>query len=324
MATERTPDARRAISEGIILKGVGGLYTALCDDGASVSCRARGKFRHDGITPLVGDRVEVSLDDKENGECAIERILPRRNSLVRPAVANLTHLFIVVPSAKPKPDLLTVDKIISVSESRDIEPVVIVNKADIAPDEASSIKKIYDTAGLDCILLSAATGDGCDALLDYFKEHSKQSVMTCALAGTSAAGKSTLMKRLFPSLDLKTGEVSRKTERGRHTTRHVELFPVFGDGRCYIADTPGFSLLDFASFNFCTLSELPYAFREFKDAIGKCRYTKCTHTKEEGCAVLEKVREGAVAKERHDNYVILYNEIKKTPEWKRKKMQTFE
>ena len=128
------------------------------------------------------------------------------------------------------------------------------------------------------------------------------------------------MKRLFPSLDLKTGEVSRKTERGRHTTRHVELFSVLDNGRCFIADTPGFSLLDFAKYNYCELPLLASTFREFSDCLGKCRYTKCTHTKEEGCAVLEKLASGGVSKERHDNYVTLYNEIKSIPEWKRKKM----
>ena len=128
------------------------------------------------------------------------------------------------------------------------------------------------------------------------------------------------MKRLFPSLDLKTGEVSRKTERGRHTTRHVELFPVPGNGRCFIADTPGFSLLDFAKYNYCELNLLASTFREFSDCLGKCRYTKCTHTKEEGCAVLEKLASGGISKERHDNYIALYNEIKSIPEWKRKKM----
>lgn len=301
----------------MIIKGVGGLYTVLAGTDR-VNCRARGVFRHEKITPLVGDSVEI-LADGDSAEYVIDRILPRKCSLVRPAVANLTHLFAVIPSAKPKPDLVTVDKLVSIAENRGIEPVIIVNKSDISPEETERIKNIYDGAGFTCMALSAATGDGCDALTDYFREESSKGVMIAALAGASAAGKSTLMRRLFPSLELKTGEVSRKTERGRHTTRHVELFPATDDGRCFIADTPGFSLLDFAKYNFCDLSELPYTFREFSDCLGKCRYTKCTHTKEEGCAVLEKLREGKISKYRHDSYVALYNEIKSIPEWKRKK-----
>ncbi len=308
----------------MIVKGVGGLYTVLTDDGESVLCRARGKFRHENLTPLVGDLAVVVPDDenasKDSAGHVIDRILPRKNSLIRPAVANLTHLFAVVPSAKPKPDLLTVDKIVSVAEEKGIEPVIIVNKSDIDPGEAERIGNIYIGAGFTCMLVSAKTGDGCGELLDYFACESEKSTMTAALAGASAAGKSSLMKMLFPSLELKTGEVSRKTERGRHTTRHVELFPVLGGTRCFIADTPGFSLLDFAKYNFCELSELASTFREFSDCLGKCRYTKCTHVREEGCAVIEKLASGGISKERHDSYVALYNEIKSIPEWKRKKM----
>lgn len=304
-------------SRGIITKGVGGIYTVLTDDGREVNGSARGVFRHEKISPLIGDRVALGVTPGKDGDSyVIDEILPRKNCLVRPTVANLTHLFIVVPSAKPKPDLLTVDKMISVAEERGIEPVVVVNKSDISPEESNRIKSIYKSASLDCIALSAATGDGCEELSYYFAAHSKESTMIAALAGASAAGKSTLMKKLFPSLDLKTGEVSRKTERGRHTTRHVELFRV-GE-RCFIADTPGFSLLDFTRFNFCSLEELPYTFREFREFLGKCKYTKCTHTKEEGCAVLEALSCGKITRERHESYVSLYSEIKAVPEWKRK------
>ena len=305
---------------GTIIKGVGGLYTVISDKGEHIVCPARGVLRHENVTPLVGDSVEVVTDDAaDEGAAAIERILPRKNSLVRPPVANLTNLFVVIPSAKPKPDLVTVDKLISICEEREIEPVVVVNKCDLDQDETARIKGIYEGAGFTCFALSAATGDGCGALLDYLYGEAERSPVRAAFAGVSAAGKSTLMKRLFPSLDLKTGDVSRKIERGRHTTRHVELFPVTDDGRCLIADTPGFSLLDFARFNFCSLAELPFTFREFADCLGKCKYTKCTHTKEEGCAVLEKMARGGISAERHRNYIALYDEIKQTPEWKRKR-----
>ena len=302
---------------GMIIKGVGGLYTVLADNGERVLCRARGVFRHDGVTPLVGDRV--TLSGEADGGFAIDAIEQRKNILIRPAMANLTHLFVVIPASKPKPDLSTVDKLIAVAEEKNVEPVVVVNKCDADPDEAQRIRTIYTGAGFTCFTLSAVTGEGCSALLDYFTENAKDKVMTSALAGASAAGKSTLMKRLFPDRDFKTGDVSRKTERGRHTTRHVELFEASRIGKCFIADTPGFSLLDFTVFNLCDLSDLPFAFREFADCLGKCRYTKCTHTKEEGCAVLEKQSRGGISKERHDSYVAIYNEIKAIPEWKRKK-----
>ncbi len=289
----------------------------LTDGGERVLCRARGVFRHDGVTPLVGDRVTVA--GESDGGFAIDAIGQRKNSLIRPAMANLTHLFVVIPAAKPKPDLVTVDKLIAVAEDRSVEPVVVVNKCDADPDEAQRIKDIYTGAGFSCFALSARTGEGCGALLDFFADNSKDGVMIAALAGASAAGKSTLMKRLFPDLDFKTGDVSRKIERGRHTTRHVELFEAPRIGKCFIADTPGFSLLDFTAFNLCDLADLPFAFREFADCLGKCRYTKCTHTKEEGCAVLEKLSRGGVSKERHDSYVAIYNEIKAIPGWKRKK-----
>lgn len=308
--------------KGLITKGVGGLYTVRTHDGSEeIRCKARGIFRYENTTLLVGDRVTVVRDVENGGDdgFVIDSIEERANSLIRPAIANLTHLFIIVPSAKPAPDLLTVDKLISIADSKDIEPVVIVNKLDLAPEEASRIKAIYEKSGFSCFLLSAATGEGCDSLYDYFVKESTGKAMVSAFAGASAAGKSTLLTRLFPNLELKTGEVSRKTQRGRHTTRHAEIFSVFEEGSCFIADTPGFSLLDFNRFNFYDLKELPYAFREFRECIGECRYTKCTHLKEEGCAVLEKVKAGEISKERHENYCMLYEEIKKKPEWKRRK-----
>ena len=314
-------DLKSADIFGMITKGVGGLYTVRpdCEDTSEINCKARGVFRHENITPLVGDRV-VLLNDTgdEDAGYVIDEILPRKNSLIRPALANLTHLFIVIPAAKPAPDLLTVDKLISIADARDIEPVIIVNKKDIAPLEAERIRKIYSRSGFKCFLLSAQSGEGCDALYDYFLDECAENTVISAFAGASAAGKSTLLTRLFPALELKTGTVSRKTPRGRHTTRHVELYSPISGKNFFVADTPGFSLLDFTRFNFYELSELPWAFREFRDSIGKCRYTKCTHLKEEGCAVLEKVKAGEIPKERHDSYIALYEEIKKKPEWKRR------
>lgn len=308
---------------GTIIKGVGGQYTVICDDGVTVVCPARGLFRHEKITPLVGDRVKIqkgSLCNEKDSGIVIEEIFDRKNFLIRPAIANLTHLFVVIPSAKPAPDLTTVDKLIAIAESKRIEPVIVVNKCDLDLKGASAISDIYSSVGFSCFMLSAETGEGCESLLEYLRDMSCDGITQSAFAGASAAGKSTLMSRLFPILKLKTGEVSRKTERGRHTTRHVELFSVFDNNKCFIADTPGFSLLDFTRFNFFGIDELPLTFREFVPSLGKCRYTKCTHTKEEGCDILRRVASGEICKSRHAGYVALYEEIKKVPEWKRKEI----
>ncbi len=299
-------------------------------------CRARGIFRLEGITPLVGDSVEVSRDterelteeertaEKEAGvrvDYVIDRILPRTSALIRPPLANLTHLFAVIPSAQPKPDLLTADKLTVIAENYGIEPVIVINKADLDEDNTALLTEIYTKAGYRVFSLSAATGEGVDALYRYIETAAEgDGPMLSAFAGVSGAGKSTLMTRLFPGLSLKTGGVSRKTERGRHTTRHVELYPVtVGSGELYIADTPGFSMLDFTRFNFFPTDELALSFREFADCVGKCRYTKCTHTKEEGCAVIGRMEEGGVSESRHESYIKILNEMKKKPDWERQK-----
>lgn len=312
--------------KGIIIKGIGGLYgvrpisnnsVPVGDDG-TVPCRARGVFRHDGITPLPGDTVLCEIT-AEGGEGVINEIGERKNSLIRPALANLTHLFIVIPATKPKPDLLTADKLISAAEDKGIEPVIVITKEDLDENETARIAEIYKTGGFSVFTLSGHTGEGVPALLSYMEKESAGH-LCAAFAGVSGAGKSTLMAKLFPSLAfLKTGEVSRKIQRGKHTTRHAELYPLtVGESTCFIADTPGFSMLDFARFNFCERENLPYTFREFAPLMGECRYTKCTHTKEEGCAVLEKVKGGCISKARHESYVAMLEEINKNPPWKKK------
>jgi len=312
--------------KGIIIKGIGGLYnvrpilpesTATVEDG-TVPCRARGVFRHDGITPLPGDSVICEIISEEPCECVINEIEERSNCLIRPALANLTHLFIVIPATKPRPDLLTADKLVSAAEDKGIEPVIVITKEDLDEAETERIAMIYRTGGFSVFTLSGHTGDGVAQLLSYMEENAKTR-LTAAFAGVSGAGKSTLMAKLFPTLSLKTGEVSRKIERGKHTTRHAELYPLkVLDSMCYIADTPGFSMIDFARFNFTDREGLPYTFREFAPLMGECRYTKCTHTKEEGCAVLEKVKSGEISKNRHESYIAMLEEINKNPPWKKR------
>lgn len=265
-------------------------------------------------------------EDEDRGvdvDWVIDAVDERRSLMIRPPVANLDYLFAVIPCASPEPDLLTADKLTVIAENYGIECVIIVNKADIDPARAAEIREIYETAGLKVFALSAASGEGVDALRSYLREISEKGQegrhVSGAFAGVSGAGKSTLMTALFPGLKLAAGAVSRKIERGRHTTRHVELFPVrMGESVFWLADTPGFSMLDFTRFDFFPYEELAASFREFDDCLGKCRYTKCTHLREEGCAVLAKVEAGGIARSRHDSYIRIWEEQRKVPEWKRK------
>lgn len=311
---------------GIILKGVGGLYGVRLDhmaDGAEriILCSARGLFRHESVTPLPGDEVMLRhSEDAGDDSYVIHEIFSRRNSLIRPAIANLSHLFVVIPAANPKPDLLMADKLISAAEDKKIEPVIVVSKIDTDAKSAAEIADIYKIGGFSVFPVSCATGDGVGKLHAYIAEQAAASRMTAAFAGVSGAGKSTLMSALFPSLQLKTGAVSRKIQRGRHTTRHAELYPVdCGGDDCFIADTPGFSMLDFARYHAIEPEDLPYTFREFVSCMGNCRYTKCMHTKEEECAVLEKMKAGKIAASRHAHYCTILEEIRKNPQWKRRK-----
>lgn len=301
----------------------------MCSDGNTeiVRCKARGHFRHNGITPLPGDDVTVLAEECGDGtEYVIDEIADRTSELIRPPMANLTHLFLLIPSCRPAPDLLTADKLCAVAEHSGIEPVIIVGKSDLDGEAARRICGIYEKTGYAAFRISAVTGDGTSELLSYIDSEASSAAATgrpmkAAFAGASGAGKSTLMSSLFPTLKLASGALSRKTSRGRHTTRSVELFVLDAESSAefYLADTPGFSMLDFERYNFFPASELAQSFREFEDCLGECRYTKCTHTKEEGCAVLEKMHRGEIDPSRHDSYVRIYDELRRRPEWKRLK-----
>lgn len=335
-----------------VIKGVGGIYEIRLskesadelrslgiepDRGDRLCCKARGVFRHERVTLLAGDNVTVRIDaelmladmngsgkkdaqrEKQRSEARagvmIEEILERKNELIRPPMANLDRLFVVFAATKPEPSLTTVDKLVTIAEYRKIEPVIVVTKADLAPDDAERYAGIYKKCGFDVFV----EGIGFDrsGIEDYLRSCRND---TSAFAGASGVGKSTLMNRLFPELRLATGEVSEKTLHGRHTTRQIELFPLdrqLGeDAGGYLADTPGFGMLDFAEFDFYGKDDLPYVFREFEPYIGRCRYTKCTHTKEEGCALLEAVRNGDIPAERHQSYLELYEILKSKPNYK--------
>ncbi|MBQ8551495.1 MAG: ribosome small subunit-dependent GTPase A [Clostridia bacterium] len=334
---------------GKIIKGVGGLYeiriarsdadmlrgVGMKIENDTVLCKARGVFRHEKLTLLVGDDVVLRVDtelalasdadarenhkrgDEAMGGVMIEEALPRRNELIRPPMANLDIIFAVFAAAKPEPALTTVDKLITIAEYKEIEPVVIITKADLAPDAAEHYADIYRRCGFRVFIEGLGIDGG--ELEGYIRENADR---VSVFAGASGVGKSTLMNRLFPSLGLATGEISQKTQRGRHTTRHIELYPLdrqFGDSvmGC-IADTPGFGMLDFVQFDFYTKADLPYVFREFEPYIGSCRYTKCTHTKEDGCALLEAVKNGEIPEERHKSYLEFYEVLKNKHEWDKK------
>ena len=292
---------------GKIISSVGGLYTVELASKERVNCRARGSFRHSGMTPLVGDSVTLV---GEGAETVIDEIHERKNSLIRPPLANLDMLFVTLSAAKPEPSLFTADKLIAICEHNGIEPCIVVGKCELDPARADEIKKIYELAGYPVFVLSCFQNVGVSEFSDYV--HSVMKGKTAAFAGASGAGKSTLMNRLFPDLKLSTGDVSQKTQRGRHTTRTVELFPLLGG---YIADTPGFSMIDFERFDFFSKEDLPDTFREFRECIGECKYKKCTHTKEEGCAVLMKLRNGEIAPSRHESFLALYGILKQKHGW---------
>lgn len=292
--------------EGIVVKGLGGLYEVRLPDGKSVFCRGKGVLKRDDGKLLVGDRVVVADAESDKGEAVIETILPRKNALIRPPLAGVTVMVLTASPVSPLPALSTLDKMLCVCEHEGIEAVLAITKNDLDPSAAEELCALYTGAGYRTFLLSAPTSEGVDALRAYLENAVKDGGIA-AFAGASGVGKSTLLTALFPHLALQTGRVSDKTQRGRHTTRSVELFP-FGEG--FVADTPGFSLLDFERFDFIPFESLAASFPEFSSYIGECRYDDCTHIKEEGCAILAAVMEGKIAPSRHESYKELYPILK--------------
>ncbi len=302
-------DARQL--EGIITKGIGGFYYVEAG-GVMYECRARGALRGGGanrarITPLAGDRCVISVHP--DGLASVDRILERRNYLLRPPLANLDVLFIVVSLRDPQPNALIVDRFISLAEYKSIEPVIVITKLDLAGE--NGFGEIYDKAGFTVI--RADYEDESRAFLDEIRGMMKDRIS--AFAGNTGAGKSTLLNALCPGLDRETGETSKKLGRGRHTTRETELFTLDFGGR--IADTPGFSSFDGEFAEFVYKDELADTFREFADYIPRCRFTGCSHTCEKGCEVIAAVERGEISRSRHDSYVALYNEVKDIREWEK-------
>lgn len=298
---------------GTIIKSSGGLYTVL-SDGKTYDCKARGIFRHKKEPPLVGDKCTFSADEKLG--FVIESITSRKNSLIRPPVANIDKLIISFAPRSPVPSMLYIDKLTCVAKHNGIEPVIVITKADLDREAAQKLEEAYTLSGFRVFITSSMQSDGVDALYDFICQ-SKNEII--AFAGASGVGKSSILNALFPKLELETGNISEKIERGKHTTRSVSLFELSQliDGASgFIADTPGFSMLDLINFNFFSIEDLPLTFPEIENIIGKCRWRDCTHTKEDGCAFLSAVERGEIAESRKESYLEIRRELLLKNSWK--------
>ncbi len=290
------------MSQGRIEKALSGFYYVNTGSGV-LQCRARGKFRKEGMTPLVGDWVEVQ--ELGTGEGIVQTIEPRSSEFQRPAAANVDQLVVIASAAIPVTDPYLIDRISAIAVLKGCQVLVVLNKCDLDP--ADALYDIYRASAIPVLRVSAATGEGIDAL--YQALHGKLSVLT----GNSGVGKSSLLNALAPQFSLPVGEVSKALGRGRHTTRHVELFPL--DDATYVIDTPGFSSFDAQSLEWELKQRLPETFPEFIPYLDSCRFAGCQHVKEKGCAVLEAVRAGKIPESRHRSYVRLYEELKPLKEW---------
>ncbi len=289
--------------QGIILRGIGGFYYVETAD-AVYTCRARGAFRRQGITPVAGDRVEIEV--QPSGEGFLTRVFERRNNLLRPPVANLDMLVLVASICHPTTNTLVLDKMISVAEKKGITPIVVINKADLA--DTSELEEIYHKAGIECYTVSAMQPETLTPLRERLSGH------ISVFSGNSGVGKSSILNALDPSLVLETGEISEKLGRGRHTTRTATLYHL-ADG--YIVDTPGFSSLDLEQVEPIAKDELADCFREFAPFVRECRFIGCAHYKEPHCGVRQAVEDGLIADSRYQSYVTMYEAVKDKKEWEK-------
>ena len=290
---------------GLIVKALSGFYYVDCG-GEIVRCRPRGKFRYDKVTPLVGDRVEITLT--EPGQGRLDRIEPRKNEFQRPAVANMDQMVIIAAKAIPVTDPFLIDRVAAIAELKNCQPVVVINKCDLASGE--DLYQCYRAAGIPTLRVSAATGEGLEELRELLKN--KVSVFT----GNSGVGKSSLLNAMDKECRIETGEISKKLGRGRHTTRHVELFRLSGD--IVIADTPGFAAFDTNVPELLNKERLALGFREFVTYLGRCRFVGCAHVKEKGCAIRAAVKSGEIGRSRHESYIRLYQAAKEHKAWEDK------
>lgn len=287
---------------GQIVKALSGFYYVDTGEGEPIPCRGRGRLRHQRVTPLVGDRVEATLT--EDGKGMVDAVLPRKNQFSRPAVANIDQMVIVCSGAVPVTDPFLIDRMAAMAEWKGCQPLILFNKCDL--ERAEELAALYRAAGFPTLQVSAETGEGMDALAAAIAGK------VSAFTGNSGVGKSSILNALRPDFGLEVGQVSEKLGRGRHTTRHVELFPVGGG---LVADTPGFSSFDVEQMEAIPKGELASAFREFRPYLDLCRFQGCAHVKERGCAVRDALEAGAIAPSRHKSYVRLYEQAREIPEW---------
>ena len=292
-------------TEGRIVRSLSGFYDVQTADGL-VTCRARGILRKEGNSPLTGDMVEITV---ERGKGMVEKILPRKNRFIRPAVANIDALVVFAANVNPVTEPYLIDRVAAIAGDQGVPVILCVNKCDLDP--ATDLVRIYRKAGFTVISTSAETGEGVDLL--------RQSISgkLVAFTGNSGVGKSSILNRLAPELALATGEVSEKLGRGRHTTRHVELYRL--EENTYVADTPGFSSFDTDQMEVILKENLQYAFPDFGRFIGKCRFDDCSHRKEPDCAVRAAFECGEIGKTRYDSYLKLYEKSSQINLWELKK-----
>ena len=287
--------------QGRILRSISGFYDVQIESGL-ITCRARGILRKAGNSPLTGDLVEISV---EKGKGMVERILPRKNAFVRPAVANVDALVVFAANVNPVTEPFLIDRVAAIAGDQEVPVYLVVNKCDLDP--AIDLVRIYEHAGFPVIRTSAETGEGVEELRTLLAGK------LTAFTGNSGVGKSSVLNRLAPGLALETGEVSEKLGRGRHTTRHVELYPL-GENT-YVADTPGFSSFDTDQMEMILKENLQYSFPDFGPYLGKCRFDDCSHRKEPGCAVRGAVEAGEIEPSRYDSYLRLYEKSSQIKPW---------
>ena len=289
---------------GRIIRSISGFYDVQTDRGV-ISCRARGILRKAGASPLTGDMVEITV---ERGKGMVERILPRKNSFVRPAVANVDALVVFAAIVNPVTEPFLIDRVAAIAGDQEVPVYLCVNKCDLDP--AVDLVRIYTRAGFPVISTSAETGEGVEELRNLLKGK------LVAFTGNSGVGKSSILNKLCPELALPTGEVSEKLGRGRHTTRHVELYPLGED--TYVADTPGFSSFDTDQMDVILKENLQYAFPDFGPYVGACQFHDCSHRKEPGCAVTAALAAGEIEATRYDSYLRLYDKASQIKLWELK------
>ena len=289
---------------GRIVRSLSGFYEVQTPTGV-VTCRGRGSLRRGGESPLTGDMVEITV---EGGKGMVERILPRKNSFIRPAVANVDALVVFAANVNPVTEPFLIDRVAAIAGDQGVEVYICINKCDLDP--AVDLEHIYTRAGFPVIRASAQTGEGVAQL------RSLLSGKLTAFTGNTGVGKSSMLNALCPGLELATGQVSQKLGRGRHTTRHVELFAL--DENTYVADTPGFASFDTEQMEVILKENLQYAFRDFAPYLGDCQFHDCSHRAEPGCAVRQAVEAGEIEASRYKSYLQLYDQYSRIKEWERK------